>query len=144
MENQSEEYKLDSKSIQGSIFIFFALIISIAILYTVDQQLLQNIVLILAIVSLIGFISGYIFGKNIKTSITYLVVIGEGFIVLLFFVFFGAFQTASGSTGGWDAVALILVVVIILVLIIAGFIAFGLLGFVLYISGLVGIRLAKK
>ncbi len=139
--------KLETKAIEGSVSIIAMLVIITSITYFIAPKLIQNGLILLIIVIIVGLANGYIFENAIKKSIVYIVVFGEILTGILFFVLYFGFQqdlSNNASNTGLEGLGLILIFIILFAVLVAGFIGFIILGVALYIPALIGKSFKKS
>ena len=132
---------MDTKALEGSASIIAMFVVLTTITYFIAPKLLQNGLILLIIIVVVGLLNGFIFDTVIKKSITYIVVFGEVLTGILFFVLYFGFQqdlTNNASNTGLEGLGLILIFIVLFAVLVAGFIGFIILGVVLYIPALIG------
>lgn len=123
------------------------LVIITGIFYFIDNTLLQNGLILVGIIVVVGLLNGYIFDTVVKKSITYIVVIGEALVGIIFVVMYFTMQNdLANNTGnsGLEGLGLIFVFIILFVVLILGFVGFIVLGIGLYIPALIGKSFKKQ
>jgi hypothetical protein len=139
---------MDKKSLLGSISIVIMFLGLIYVINVLANEIYtkNTFPITIAVIIVVGFINGLIFGEKVSQAITNIVIIGEILVVFLFFILYFGFQNDFQNIAGTDleGLGLILMFVILLAFLIGGFIGFLVFGVVIYIPAMIGKRFNKS
>ena len=133
---------MDLRPLRGMISIVVMIIIPLAVISQLNKELLNNGLVLLSLIIIVGLINGYIFKEEIKISILYLVVIGEFLTALLFVLFYTQFSTGLNTVDpGFATLGLIFVGIMFFAVIFAISIGLAVFAIVIFIPAYVGLKI---